>query len=69
MTAAFRSAGVSRSTIRDFCGIAELNIVDQGVFKHTIRRASGEKTNVKKIEMECRRTLRAYRGDDAASHG
>ena len=50
-------AGTARSTIRDFLGIAELQIVNEVTYQSTLERLGDPKLSVKRIEQECRRQL------------
>ena len=54
---AYRLAGTARSTIRDFLGIAELQIVNEVTYQSTLERLGDPKLSVKRIEQECRRQL------------
>ena len=61
---AFRFAGISRSTVRDFTAIAELKVVDKDAYESILRDFSRRpKCSVKEIEEHCRRKLANYLSD------
>ena len=54
---AYRLAGTARSTIRDFIGIAELQIVNEVTYQSTLEKLGDPKLSVKGVEQECQRQL------------
>ena len=50
-------ADTVRSTIRDFCGTAELKIDNEGTYRSTPERLGDPKQSVKRIKQECQRQL------------
>ena len=55
---AFEIAGISRSTVRDLIGIAELHLVDRECYNVTVRNVMRDsKSSVKNLEVICRSKL------------